>query len=134
MKRFEYLEKTCNASSFYECVGEKLMTQKECASNGVPCTRYSFPNNKPPLCQESFINGTCNLKRRHIVSAMEKCLGQKPCSSEEYEFHLGKDWSARDPSRAQNILQKILGNQTLLNMILHTKYFLGWLLHKKGYM
>ena len=49
---------------------------------------------------------------------MENCVGQKPCSSEEYEFHLGKDWSARDPSRAQNILQKILGNQTLLNKLL----------------
>ena len=66
MKRFEYLEKTCNASSFYECVGEKLMTQKECASNGVPCTRYSFPNNKPPFSAPQTCRLLAEYKSRQI--------------------------------------------------------------------
>ena len=53
MKRYEYLEKKCNRSSFYECVGEKLTKQNECNVKGITCIPYTFPNNKPPICPKN---------------------------------------------------------------------------------
>ena len=117
MKRFEYLEKTCKNSSFYECLGEKLMTHKECQSNGVPCTLYSFPNDKPPLCPQKIMNEACK-EKSNILSAMNKCLSQIPCTTEEYEFSQYKDYSAVDTPNAQRILKELLGDSNLVDRLM----------------
>ena len=117
MKRFEYLEKTSKNSSFYECLGEKLMTHKECQNNGVPCTLYSFPNYKPPLCPQKIMNEACK-NRSNILSAMNKCLSQTPCITEEYEFSKYKDWSAEDTSHSRRILQKLLNDSNLVDRLM----------------
>ena len=118
MKRFEYLEKTCKNSSFYECLGEKLMTHKDCQSNGVPCTLYSFPNDKPPLCPQKIMKNEACKNRSNILSAMNKCLSQIPCTTEEYEFSQYKDWSAEDTSNAQRILQTFLNDSNLVDRLM----------------
>ena len=45
---------------------------------------------------------------------MKKCLGQKPCSTEEYEYFLNEDWSTANPSHAKVILESVIGHKSIL--------------------
>ena len=96
----------------YECVGDKLNNQKQCHVDGITCTPYTFPNNQPPICPKNKTIEDCEWNGYGaILSAMKKCLGQKPCITEYYEFFLNQDWSTVDPLRAKIMLEDLIGQE-----------------------
>ena len=104
IRRYEYLEGTCQHTSFYECVGSNFKHLKECYENGSPCSPYSIPNNVPRICQRGGVIHQC---KKSYWSLWGKCMKKKPCRVQEYEMQEVKEWSGKGNSSTEDILRSI---------------------------
>ena len=121
LKRFEYLKKTCTPSSFYECLGEQFKTHSMFQVNSTPCTPLSFPSNVLNICPRNVTKElikSISFKDNLMYTMMEKCMGQKPCITEEYSLFENVQWSGKDQSTTKRILKDYIFNKTLLDELL----------------
>ena len=72
----------------------------------------------PSICHRNITNRLIrpeSFKNNLMYTTMEKCMGQKPCITEEYSLFENLQWSAKDPSSAKKILEDYISNKTLLD-------------------
>ena len=109
---FEYLEGTCQRSSFYECMGSEIV--QKCQENGIPCSPVSVPRDglmeDHPICQTNFTKPECQHPFSILASAQIQCIDRKPCHVQEYSLKQLTRWSVIEDnkSKLEILLSKFL--------------------------
>ena len=88
IRKFIYLEQTCQHGSYYQCISSNVTTEEMCQENGEPCAPISLPSpqnpmTEYPICKTSKVRLECG---KHIKSKEKSCQELKPCFVQEYRM------------------------------------------------
>ena len=85
-REYQYLPRTCNETSFFECVGANLGLNKKCSQNGNICSPFSLPLDIS-MCQSEAVE--CWREIKEFV--FPRCMTKKPCHVHEYDIKKGNE-------------------------------------------
>ena len=134
--RYEYLEDTCQHTSFYECLSSKLNSSQYCRENGVQCSSYSLPISKLrqdyPICQTNKTWETCDQYRVNVTSVWDLCMEQKPCQIQEYYVRENRLWTVageeENMDETDKMMREFLNERVVDELIKNqTEKYMFWI-------
>ena len=111
-----------------------MSEQNSCEVNGITCLPISIPDIEQRECQEN-LTRSGEFCHNAISLASQECMGQMPCTTEEYTINVNPIWSAHGTS-TKAVLREFLHDKVVDELLngQHNKYFvwLGFYKDNKG--